>query len=209
MWTDGLLLTSLEILARAPLVGQVKTRLIPALGPRGAAQAHEQLLSHVLTIALSWQGVKVDRGLHLWCTPDSNHPYFDTLLPLSHRRCQPSGDLGQRMATIVDESLKRSRQVILLGGDAASISTRLLDQVEAALQEVPVVMAPAEDGGYILLGLTRSAPTLFSSMPWGTEHVAEQTRSRLRDLGWPWREFPGQWDVDRGEDWDRFRRQFL
>lgn len=196
----------LDVLARAPVVGQVKTRLIPALGANGATRAYEQLLGYVVAVGLDWCHDLPERQLRLWCTPDTKHPYFDTLLPEDKRYCQPTGDLGQRMAAIVESGLASADGVILLGGDVGSVSTLLLDQVEEALHKVPVVMAPAEDGGYILLGLTRFAPTLFTDMPWGTDQIAEKTRQRLKAIAWPWQEFSGHWDVDRPMDWERFQK---
>ena len=205
MWAVGLLLITLNILGRAPVAGQAKTRLIPTLGAEGAAKAQEALLAHVVSIARNWCEREEERQLRLWCTPDTKHPYFDSLIAEEKRYCQPSGDLGQRMAAIVESTLESENGVILLGGDGVSVTPELLDRVEEALCEVPVVMASAEDGGYILLGLTHFASSLFFQIPWGTEHVGEETRLRLQQLGWSWREFSGQWDVDRPADWDRFK----
>jgi uncharacterized protein len=126
-------------------------------------------------------------------------------LPLEQRYCQPPGDLGQKLAFIVESGLKTAQGVVLLGGDGVSVTESLLDRVEEALERVPAVLAPAEDGGYILLALTRLDGALFTGIPWGGEKVAEVTRDRLRGLEWPWQEFPGQWDVDREVDWLRFK----
>jgi uncharacterized protein len=205
VWANWLLLISVNVLGRAPVAGEVKTRLIPSLGVEGAAKAHEQLIAYVVGVASDWCDKSPSRQFRLWCTPDTTHPYFDSLSAAEQRYTQPQGDLGQRMSAIVASELEIVGKVVLLGGDGVSISAALLTEVEAALDEVPVVMATADDGGYILLGLTSPAPTLFSAMPWGTEQVSKETRLRINSLGWQWREFPGQWDVDRPEDWDRFQ----
>jgi glycosyltransferase A (GT-A) superfamily protein (DUF2064 family) len=68
------------------------------------------------------------------------------------------------------------------------------------------VLGPAEDGGYVLLGLRRAAPELFAGMPWGSERVAGVTRERLVGLGWDWTELATLWDLDRPEDLARYRR---
>ena len=196
---------SINILARAPVAGQVKTRLIATLGAEGAANAHKLLLRHVVGVAKSWCRQAPGRQLNLWCTPDEKHPYFDSLLPPEKRFCQPHGDLGRRLAAVVENGLQTAQGVVLLGGDCASVSSLLLDQVADALTKVSVVMASAEDGGYILLATTRMAPELFVDIPWGSERVAEVTRKRLHMLGWSFQEFFGQWDVDRPEDWQRFK----
>lgn len=69
------------------------------------------------------------------------------------------------------------------------------------------MLVPTEDGGYCLLGLRRYAPILFNDIPWGTELVLEQTRARLRELGWSWHELPERWDVDRPEDVERLKSE--
>jgi uncharacterized protein len=207
VWTFiRLLLISLNILGRAPVAGEVKTRLIPALGAKGAAKAHEQLISHVVGVGESWCEGVATRELKLWCTPNTTHPFFDLLIGSERRHKQPEGDLGQRLAHIAIQGLQTARGVILLGGDGVSVSSTLLSQVEAALDQVPVVMASAQDGGYILIAMTSFAHSLFTNMPWGTQQIAEETRLRLNALGWQFQDFPGQWDVDNSEDWDRFKR---
>ena len=69
------------------------------------------------------------------------------------------------------------------------------------------VFAPAEDGGYLLVGLSHVMPALFEAMPWGTDAVMEETRQRLRNLGWRWLELATRWDVERPEDYQRLVRE--
>ena len=85
------------------------------------------------------------------------------------------------------------------GGDDVCVlhaAARLRDGRDA-------VFCPVEDGGYALIGLTRAAPALFDAMTWGADIVMEQTRQRLRNLGWRWHELPTHWDLDRPEDYQR------
>lgn len=200
----GLAPVSLNILTRTPEAGHVKTRLIPALGIQGALRAHEQLLTHVVHTAHAWSLGSANRQLILWCTPSIHHPVFDHLVPPDQRRLQHPGDLGQRLAAITTDQLQRCSGVILLGSDAASITLKILEQTHDALDHFDAVMAPAEDGGYVLLGLTRFHPTLFQTITWGSTKVAAETRLRLIALKWKWKELELQWDVDRPEDWQRF-----
>ena len=71
------------------------------------------------------------------------------------------------------------------------------------------MLVPAEDGGYVLVGLRRAAPVLFDAMPWGTDRVMAETRSRLEFAGLTWRELAPSWDVDRPEDFDRLAASAL
>lgn len=192
----------LIVFAKAPVSGKVKTRLIPAIGARAATALYEKMVSYCLTSAIDAGVGPVD----LWCAPSMEHPFF--------ARCgrrfqlelhtQPDGDLGQRMAHAFSETLKISTCVLLMGSDCPGLTCDDLREAKALLQEgADAVICPAEDGGYVLLGLRRFAPELFSGILWGTESVLEQTRTRLRRLEWRWQELSERWDVDRPEDLQR------
>ncbi|MBF0311228.1 MAG: TIGR04282 family arsenosugar biosynthesis glycosyltransferase [Magnetococcales bacterium] len=196
---------SLHLFGRAPLAGRVKTRLIPLLGPEGAAAAQGVMVKRACALAQGWcrsRGV----DFYLWCDPSHTEPFFATLLPEAQRRSQPPLDLGARMLAAVREGLERGAWAMLLGTDAVSVDQGLLDRAASALRENEAVLAPAEDGGYVLLGLRRVVPELFEQMPWGTDRVAALTRQQLEGQGLPWLELPRQWDVDTPEDWLRFCR---
>lgn len=192
------------LFAKAPVPGQVKTRLIPLLGSRGAAALYRQLLeSTVAAVA--------DSGLapvQCCCSPTVDHPCF-TQLAIRHQlqlTPQKGGDLGARMLDSACEALARCGSVLLIGGDCPALQPWHLEQALEWLQQgADAVLGPAQDGGYVLLGLTRAMPELFRDMPWGSDRVLEMTRQRLRGLGWAWRELEQLWDVDRPEDVVRYR----
>ncbi|MBF0191390.1 MAG: TIGR04282 family arsenosugar biosynthesis glycosyltransferase [Magnetococcales bacterium] len=195
------------MLGRAPEPGCVKTRLIPALGVEGAARAHAVLLTHVATQARRWcAGTGSGALFRLWGSPDCSAPLFSVLAPVHEHRVQPPGGLGERLAHIARCGLAEAEAVLLLGGDAVTLDPLTLEQAAQALSRHPAVLIPAEDGGYVLLGLRRFAPELFDAIPWGSGRVAAATRRALRALDWSWEELPGHWDVDLPEDWERFRR---
>lgn len=192
----------LIVLAKAPVPGQVKTRLIPTIGPKAAAALHEKLVFHSLSIAVNAGVGPVD----LWCAPSSEHPFFI--------RCarefrvevhtQFEGDLGQRMAHAFHKTLELTTHVLLIGTGCPSLTCDDLRKAKAVLeQDNDAVIIPAEDGGYILLGLSQYSSELFSGVSWGAESVLEETRARLRNLGWSWYEMSKCWDVDRPEDLER------
>ena len=110
------------------------------------------------------------------------------------------------MAFAFKKTLKKASSALLIGTDSPSLtSDDIKKAAETLARGVDAVIIPVEDGGYVLLGLRRLAPDLFSGIPWGTNTVMEETRLRLRRLKWRWRELPQRWDVDRPEDLERLR----
>lgn len=190
------------IFAKAPQPGRVKTRLIPALGEEGACALHRRLLRHTVHQLCSAALAPVE----LWCAPDCDHPVFAELASVYPVALfsQEGGDLGQRMAHAAAQALGRASQVLLVGTDAPTLLPHHLQRALIALDEAEVVMIPAEDGGYVLLGLRDQVPGLFDKMPWGTDRVAELTRSRCADLGLVLTELEELWDIDRPEDLARY-----
>lgn len=194
--------TRILMLAKAPVPGRVKTRLVPVLGPEGAANLAGELLSdaidRVLAAALA--------PLELWCRPDTAHPAFQDLaragVTLHYQRGR---DLGARMRLAVADALTRAGNVLLIGSDLPGLDGPYLELAIQALEGADAVIGPTEDGGYGLLGLRRAEPALFEGVPWGSASVADITRARMRGLGWRWAELPLLWDLDRPEDLARYR----
>jgi rSAM/selenodomain-associated transferase 1 len=196
----------LIVFAKAPIPGQVKTRLIPFIGKEATTAFHQKLVSHCLSVALKASIAPIE----LWCSPSSRHPFFirfkrEFRLDL---HTQPRGDLGRRMAFAFRKALKKTSSALLIGTDSPSLtSDDIKKAAETLAQGIDAVIIPAEDGGYVLLGLRRLAPDLFSGIPWGTNTVMEETRLRLQRLKWRWHELPQRWDVDRPEDLERLRTE--
>ncbi len=196
------------VFAKAPVPGRVKTRLVPSLGAQGAAGLYERMTRHSLGIA-----VKASPGsVSLWCTPTVEHPFFKNCVEEFKvaLHLQGDGDLGKRMAHAFQETLKISSFAILIGTDCPSLMLDDLRKAETILREGrDAVIGPTEDGGYLLMGLRHHAPELFTGISWGMGSVLEETRHRLRVLGWKWYELPRRWDVDRPEDVERLRNEGL
>ncbi|WP_245969742.1 TIGR04282 family arsenosugar biosynthesis glycosyltransferase [Thiocapsa rosea] len=191
------------IFAKAPIPGLVKTRLIPTLGPAGAAELACDLLERLVRRLSDARLAPVE----LWCSPDPEHSLFRALAESVGvaLRTQRGDDLGERLSRAAEDALGRAETVLLVGADIPELDAAYCASALAALAESDAVLGPAEDGGYVLLGLNASAPELFTDMPWGGERVAAITRRRIASLGWRCPELPVLWDLDRPEDLMRYR----
>lgn len=189
-------------MAKAPIAGYAKTRLIPMLGPAGSARLHRQLTLRTLATA-SAAGLG---PVTLWCAPDARHRFFCAAqkkfaLAL---RAQTGKGLGERMAQIFDSC--GAAPLLLVGTDCPLLESAHLHAAARALREGnDAVFVTTEDGGYFLIGLRKPVPELFSDIDWSTEQVMVQTRQRLSALGLIWLEVATLWDIDRPEDLSRWQ----
>jgi rSAM/selenodomain-associated transferase 1 len=192
---------ALAILAKAPVAGSVKTRLIPALGADGAAALHARLSARTVETACA----AAIGPVTVWTTPAAPHACF-TALASRHPialAAQPDGDLGARMLAACKAA---AAAAIVIGTDCPVLTTAHLREAADVLREGSnVVVIPAEDGGYVLIGSRRPQPGLFAGITWSSETVMAETRRRLVRDGLTWRELAPLWDVDRPEDLARLR----
>jgi rSAM/selenodomain-associated transferase 1 len=194
--------TTLHVFARAPVSGQAKTRLIPALGAQGAAELHARLVRHTLENALS-----ADIGpVTLWCAPDIHHPFFELY---AHEfgitlRAQQGDDLGQRMAHALAFGMRDSKCALLIGTDCPTLDPVVLRSAADALKkDAAVVFVPAEDGGYALIGVRERVPAIFDGIAWGSDTVMAHTRNLLQSQSLDWHELPPLADIDTPNDLPR------
>jgi len=194
--------TAVIVFAKAPEPGAVKTRLVPVLGAEGAAALHAKLVKRALETLRAASFKRAE----LHCAPGIDDPFFRFCaghygFPL---RSQVAGDLGARMFSAFDQALATHAHVVLIGTDCPALTARHLRQAERTLRDgTDAVFVPCEDGGYALIGLRRVDATLFDGIAWGGGRVMSETRARLKQLGWRWRELDTLWDVDRPEDYQR------
>ena len=189
----------LQVFAKAPIAGKVKTRLCPPLSDRQAAALHRKLLWHTLeTVSRAALG-----PIELWCMPDIHDPFFNqcrTHFQLE-LKTQVSGDLGVKMRAALDEGLTHSGRAILIGTDCPSITPTYLCTAATALEaDNDVVLGPAQDGGYGLVGAKGGVPDIFVDIPWGTALVMNATLGRLSAYSARFCELQPIWDVDRPAD---------
>jgi uncharacterized protein len=194
------------VFCKAPVAGQVKTRLIPPLTAEEAAQLHCELTERTLLTATCNSLSPVQ----LWCAIDINHPFFAGLEQSGiERKIQQGKDLGERMCHAFSETLTKFKAAIIIGCDCPSLTSDDLDQALAFLsQNERCAIAPAEDGGYVLIGLTQQQAYLFNNMPWGTDKVMTLTEARLQSRQINYRLLKTQWDVDTEADLLRYRKRY-
>ena len=192
----------IAVLAKAPLPGYAKTRLIPALGAAGAAALAERLLEHAVA-----QAVAAGLGpVAVWAAPDPAHPAFGRLARRHGLALWPQGegDLGARMAHVFESTWRADPgPQLLMGTDAPALDAAMLRDAAAALRLHDAVFVPALDGGYALIGLRHWAPELrclFDGLAWSTERVMADTRERLAAAGLHHAELPAVPDIDEAAD---------
>ncbi len=193
----------LAILAKAPLPGQVKTRLIPRLGAEGAARLHRHLVWRTLETAVAATAAE---SITLWTSlafpGEPEHAFFD--ICSAHfgiqLQPQPESDLGLRMYAAL---AAMPGPGLVIGCDCPMLDAALLRQCQTALASSECVLLPAEDGGYALVGARLIDPRLFQDIDWGTERVFTQTLERLDALGWRHACPATVWDIDRPADLER------
>jgi rSAM/selenodomain-associated transferase 1 len=189
----------IAVFARAPVAGQAKTRLIPRLGAAGAAQLQHQLIERALTRARTVPGARVT----LWTTDDEADTCALAEAARATVRLQHGHDLGTRMSHAFSETLDGTRPMLLIGTDCPAQTGADLEAAIRALQQADAVIQPAEDGGYVLIGMKQFHPVLFEQVAWGSDTVLATTRSRAAGRGLRLAELPMCWDLDRSEDLDR------
>lgn len=195
---------TIAILAKAPIPGAVKTRLIPTIGAHAAAALQERLTEHAIATALA-----ADVGpVTLWCSPDATHSAFLKLV-MQQRiilKRQPEGDLGARMLAATSAG---NGPVLVIGTDCPALTELHLRGATNVLREGnDVVIIPAEDGGYVLIGTRTPQPAIFADIAWGTSNVLADTRTRVIEQRLMLIEQPPLWDVDTEADLARLEREF-
>jgi hypothetical protein len=191
------------VFAKAPVAGQVKTRLVPYITADQAASLHEELTRDRLRM-FSAAGLC---DVQLWCSPDTGHPFFaDCRRRYGVRlHTQTGNDLGERMSAALQTMLDQYKKVIITGTDAPALDVDTVDAVVNQLEHSDVVLVPAEDGGYVLLAASRHHQHLLTDVPWGTKSVLASTLRNIERLGLSYSLLGECWDVDRPEDFERYK----
>ncbi len=185
----------LIIFVRNPIIGKVKTRLAATLGDEKTIAIYLKLLEHTRSISM---GLQCDRSVFCdekpalgpeWKTDD----FFITV--------QRGNDLGERMSNAFKEVFEEgASSMIIIGCDCPGLSTKIIDEGFEKLKEFDLVIGPAKDGGYYLLGMKRPILQLFEDMKWSTSSVFDETMITASQLGLSIYRLPVLADIDEEED---------
>lgn len=195
----------LLIFTKSPILGEVKTRLQPEYSQEQSLKVHTRLLLNTLELSNKLNELDIE----LCCAPDRTSSFFlecEKNYPISLSNQEGEG-LGERMAFSMSVALQTYEKVIVIGTDCPDINESYLRDAFDALNELDVVIGPADDGGYILLGLKKFSMELFTGIPWSTDKVYFQTKNILENLSLSYKELGIMHDLDRPED--LLRHQYL
>ncbi|MCA9009385.1 MAG: TIGR04283 family arsenosugar biosynthesis glycosyltransferase [Planctomycetaceae bacterium] len=188
------------VMARCPEAGKAKTRLIPALGPDGAARLHASLVRHTLSIVRQFaaeSGGEIDVRFAGGNADDMRRLFGSDL----RYTVQRGESLGDRMSLAAGEAFSDGcRQIVLIGTDCPQLRVHHLQQAFSSLSESEIAIGPALDGGYYLLGMREHLPELFDNMHWGCESVLQETLQRVKRMSKSKELLPPLSDVDFPED---------
>ncbi len=195
--------TAIIIFARYPTAGQAKTRLIPALGTAGAALLHKRLTEHIIHMSLHNAPSQKVMVYYTGATKFAFKKWLGSNL-IFKKQC--SGDLGNRMIHALCTAFKSgAHKAIIMGSDIPGITADMIQQASRALDKQDLVLGPATDGGYYLIGVKKPHPELFHAIDWGTETVLDRTRQIAISQKIYYTELQPLDDVDRPEDLNRLR----
>ncbi|MCU0547633.1 MAG: TIGR04282 family arsenosugar biosynthesis glycosyltransferase [Oscillatoriaceae cyanobacterium Prado104] len=190
----------LIVFTRYPEPGKTKTRLIPVLGTEGAANLHRLMAQRTIARALSLQSSR-RLSVEILYTGGSQQQMQDWLGTEPIYQQQINGDLGERMAAAFQNYLNLgANKVAIIGTDCPALTAEILGEAFELLSQHDLVLGPAKDGGYYLIGLRRSLPELFQGIEWGSDDVFMKTRAIAQNLDLNIACLPTLADIDRPED---------
>lgn len=190
----------LILFTRFPQPGRVKTRLINALGATGAADLHRRLTEHALRQARDL-ACSCPAALEVRYTGGTRSQMATWLGSDLQFRSQVAGDLGTRLDRAFTHAFsKGARAVVIMGSDCPGLTSRILREAFTELESCELVLGPAADGGYYLVGLRQCTPEIFRDIPWGSDQVLARSLSRAARLGLATNQLGLLSDVDRPAD---------
>jgi len=187
---------ALIIFLRAPEIGKVKSRLAGTVGDKKALEIYQRLISITLE-----QASHVDCEKHLYFYPHIDHSLVHDGW---HATTQQGTDLGQKMNYAFESVLKHHEKAVIIGTDCPYINASIVEEAFTKLDEYDLVIGPAEDGGYYLLGLKQVRPEIFDGIAWSTSEVMRQTIAAAQALHWSAHSLETLSDIDFEADWKAY-----
>jgi hypothetical protein len=190
--------------AREPILGKVKTRLLAALGEEGALALYQQMLARIGSCIGTARLAQLD----LWVTSNPSHESFLSICNEMNIYVQEGDELGEKMAFTCDQTLvtEAAQSMLIVGTDCPVMDADYLEAALSSLQgDSDVVIGPAEDGGYVLIGMRQPQAALFADISWGSERVLAETLARAKSLHLNYHLLPTLWDVDTPADLPRLQ----
>jgi hypothetical protein len=196
----------LQVFAREPVAGTVKTRLAAAIGVERATFTYRALTDVTLRHARVAHAEGIVAGVEIWCTPSPDSPWFQNcaVTGAASLHVQPEGDLDARMRAALTAGLTRADGVLLIGTDCPVLGASALAAAAAMLATHDAVLTPAEDGGFVLVGAR--VPLAFDDVRMSTPFAALDARAAFNRMGIRCGLLPTLWDVDEAADFDRWQR---
>jgi rSAM/selenodomain-associated transferase 1 len=196
----------LALFAKQPQPGSAKTRLAATTSATWAATVAEVFLLDLLD-----RFATTAHERFLAFTPADAQEYFGRIAGGRYQICpQSGGDLGARLASFINGRLRSDRErIVIVGTDSPTLPPALVEQAFEELVTADVVLGPALDGGYYLLGCTRELPPIFHGVAWSGPNVLADTIARLADPAWRVALLPPWYDVDTLDDWYVLRGHVL
>lgn len=186
---------ALIIFVKAPQLGKVKTRIAKDVGDEMALDIYKKLLTHTRKTV---ESVDVNRYLYYAFEIRENDDWSDQHF---YKKLQVEGNLGDRMQSAFSEVLDNHEKCVIIGSDCGELVEADIEKAFAHLEEVDVVIGPAKDGGYYLLGMKRSHQEIFDNMPWSSEFLLEKTQAACKQKGLSYLLLEEKSDVDYYDDW--------
>lgn len=164
----------LIVFGKYPEVGKVKTRLAKSIGDENAIEAYKRLMTYTLDLS-----AKIDADVCLAYSTEDQFPEWSNKVDFIEY--QQGEDLGQRMINAFQSGFEKGyERIVLIGSDCAELRVDIIEEAFEGLEYNEVVVGPAEDGGYYLIGKNTFLPVLFEDMEWSTDEVFEHTFHRIR-----------------------------
>jgi len=196
--------------AKWPVLGNVKTRLAHSIGDEKALQVHMELMNEVLNKLISARLEGGDFDIELWLNeiPEKRNEMTAILEKTSEEliscKEQKGSNLGDKMADAIISSLQTYSKVIVVGSDCPNISAKTLIKASEALNKSDIVLGPAEDGGYVLIGASKFNSEIFNDVVWGKGEVFDKTIKNILALNLSYSSLEESWDVDDLADYERW-----